>query len=196
MTSAPPRAVEHAGGLAARLFLGTRWSWRADRHASALPPDLDASIMALEGGDRHHRKQGRSTARVRFDAGAGGGPALSVYLKRHYRLPAWDRFRALVHPGGRARQDSILRPPHFPPLRAPMRNPTHRDDLSTSPCSFTHASLCPAAMAEIPGGTCGADFLAVFGMPTAPRARDRERESVCTTSSLTSSTRLNNLLAT
>lgn len=101
MKSALPAGVGHPGGLATRLLRGTRWSWRADRHAAALPPDLDASVMALEGGDRHHRKQGRSTARLRFDAGAQGAPALSVYLKRHYRLPAWDRVRALVHPGGR-----------------------------------------------------------------------------------------------
>ena len=98
MKSALPAAVGHSGSLATRLLRGSRWSWRADRHAEALPLDLDASIMALEGGDRHHRKQGRSTARVRFDA---VGAPLSVYLKRHYRLPAWDRVRALVHPSGR-----------------------------------------------------------------------------------------------
>ncbi len=79
----------------------SRWSWRADQHAATLPLDLDASVMALEGGDRHHRKQGRSTARIRFDAAAPGARALSVYLKRHYRLPVWDRVRALVHPAGR-----------------------------------------------------------------------------------------------
>ena len=96
-----PTHVRHSGNLVTRLVRGTRWSWRADRHAGALPADLDASVMALEGGDRHHRKQGRSTARIRFDAGTPDAPALSVYLKRHYRLPAWDRFRALVHPTGR-----------------------------------------------------------------------------------------------
>ena len=90
--------LRHSGGLVTRLIRGSRWSWRDERHAASLPADLDASIMALEGGDRLHRKQGRSTARVRFDA---GGEALSVYLKRHYRLPAWDRVRALVHPSGR-----------------------------------------------------------------------------------------------
>ena len=96
-----PSTVKHPGNLLIRLTRGTRWSWRADRHAGALPVDLDASVMALEGGDRHHRKQGRSTARIRFDAPEPGVPPLSVFLKRHYRLPAWDRLRALVHPSGR-----------------------------------------------------------------------------------------------
>ena len=97
----PTAGGDHPGHLLTRLVRGTRWSWRADQHAATLPLDLDASVMALEGGDRHHRKQGRSTARVRFDAAAPGVRALSVYLKRHYRLPVWDRVRALVHPAGR-----------------------------------------------------------------------------------------------
>ncbi len=101
MTIATPSAVRHPGNLLTRLTRGSRWSWRADRHAQALPSDLEASVMGLEGGDRHHRKQGRSTARIRFDAPSAGAPPLSVYLKRHYRLPVWDRVRALVHPSGR-----------------------------------------------------------------------------------------------
>ncbi len=54
--------------------------------------------MSLESADRHHAKQGRSTARVRFDAGAA---SLSVYLKRHYQLPWLNRLAALLHPAGR-----------------------------------------------------------------------------------------------
>ena len=99
--NSPLPTVAHAGNLVTRLLRGSRWSWRADHHAAALPADLDASVMALEGGDRHHRKQGRSTARIRFDRGNVGAGTLSVYLKRHYRLPVWDRVRALVHPAGR-----------------------------------------------------------------------------------------------
>lgn len=83
------------GTLLGRLVRGTRWSWRAERHAHALPGDLDATVMTLESKDRHHAKQGRSTARVRFDAG------LSVYLKRHYELPWASRLAALVRPEGR-----------------------------------------------------------------------------------------------
>ncbi len=86
------------GNLMTRLVRGTRWSWRAERHRSALPADLDATVMTLESADRHHAKQGRSTARVRFDSGP---TTLSVYLKRHYRLPWRDRLGALVHPSGR-----------------------------------------------------------------------------------------------
>lgn len=97
----PLPAEGHSGNLFTRLVRGSRWSWRADRHAASLPVDFDASVMALEGGDRHHRKQGRSTARMRFDPAEPGSSALSVYLKRHYRLPVWDRVRALVHPSGR-----------------------------------------------------------------------------------------------
>ncbi len=93
--------TRHQGNLVARLTRGSRWSWRAERHAASLPADLDAAVMGLEGGDRHHRKQGRSTARIRFDPASPGAPALSVYLKRHYRLPVWDRLRAWIHPAGR-----------------------------------------------------------------------------------------------
>ena len=100
MTSAPA-TVRHRGNLVARLVRGTRWSWRAEAHARSLPADLDEAVMALDAGDRLHQKQGRSTARVRFDAAGPGSAPLSVFLKRHYRLPAWDRLRALVHPAGR-----------------------------------------------------------------------------------------------
>jgi heptose I phosphotransferase len=86
------------GNLFTRLFRGTRWSWRDERHASALPGDLDSMVMTLESADRHHAKQGRSTARVRFDQGSA---SLSVFLKRHYQLPWLNRLAALVHPAGR-----------------------------------------------------------------------------------------------
>jgi heptose I phosphotransferase len=86
------------GNLITRLFRGTRWSWRDERHASTLPGDLDSMVMTLESADLHHAKQGRSTARVRFDQGTG---SLSVFLKRHYRLPWLNRLAALVHPAGR-----------------------------------------------------------------------------------------------
>jgi heptose I phosphotransferase len=86
------------GNLLIRLTRGTRWSWRADRHRAMLPPDLDATVMTLESVDRLHAKQGRSTARVRFDSGPS---TLSVFLKRHYRLPWLSRLGALVDPAGR-----------------------------------------------------------------------------------------------
>jgi heptose I phosphotransferase len=80
------------------LVRGTRWVWLADRYRAALPADLDANVMQIESTDRLHAKQGRSTARVRFDS--PGGP-LTVYLKRHLQLPWLARVAALVSPAGR-----------------------------------------------------------------------------------------------
>lgn len=100
MTS-EPIATEHRGNLVTRLVRGSHWSWRAERLAASLPGDLDEAVMGLQGGDRFHLKQGRSTARLRFDPPRSGAPGLSVYLKRHYRLPIWDRLRAWLHPTGR-----------------------------------------------------------------------------------------------
>jgi heptose I phosphotransferase len=85
-----------------RLVRGSRWSWIDDRFRAALPEDLDEKVMTLESRDRFHAKQGRSTARVLFHEheAAPTRPPLSVYLKRHYRLPWPSRLAALVHPGG------------------------------------------------------------------------------------------------
>jgi len=80
-----------------RLVHGTRWTWLAEPYRTALPADLESTVMDLESRDRLHAKQGRSTARVHFHT--GGGP-LAVYLKRHYRLPRRSGLAALVHPGG------------------------------------------------------------------------------------------------
>ena len=86
------------GTVLTRLIRGTRWSWLDHRHVDALPSDLDSKVMTLESVDRHHAKQGRSTARVRF---ADGPSTISVYLKRHYQLPWPSRLAALVNPSGR-----------------------------------------------------------------------------------------------
>jgi heptose I phosphotransferase len=63
-----------------------------------LPDNIEVTAMSLQSTDRYHAKQGRSTARVRFDSPAG---TLSVYLKRHVRLPWTARLAALFCPGGR-----------------------------------------------------------------------------------------------
>ncbi len=94
------------GSLWERLVRGVRWSWIDPRYQSALPPDLDASVMTLDSRDRLHAKQGRSTARVVFHPGAAqcGGPSagpVAVYLKRHFRLPWLARLAALFDPAGR-----------------------------------------------------------------------------------------------
>lgn len=103
------------GSLWERLVRGVRWSWIDPRYQSALPPDLDASVMTLDSRDRLHAKQGRSTARVVFHpaaaatdrasgtaqcAGVSAGP-VAVYLKRHFRLPWQARLAALFDPAGR-----------------------------------------------------------------------------------------------
>jgi heptose I phosphotransferase len=90
------------GSLWQRLVRGVRWSWVDERYRPALPPDFDATVMTLESRDRLHAKQGRSTARVVFHgAEQDGGRPLSVYLKRHFRLPWTARISALLHPAGR-----------------------------------------------------------------------------------------------
>jgi heptose I phosphotransferase len=83
------------------------WTWINDRYRESLPADLDVSVMTLNTPDRLHVKQGRSTARVRFHSreqtGPSSGPApraLSVYLKRHYRLPWSTGLAATIHPSG------------------------------------------------------------------------------------------------
>ncbi|MDB5349750.1 MAG: rfaP 1 [Planctomycetota bacterium] len=83
------------GNLLDRLTRGVRWTWLSEDYRAALPEDLDATVMDLESRDRLHAKQGRSTARIRFDSPWG---PLSVYLKRHYRLPFLARLGALLFP--------------------------------------------------------------------------------------------------
>jgi heptose I phosphotransferase len=86
-----------AGSLWERLVRGTHWIWLNDRYRSVLPSDLAATVMALHSDDRYHAKQGRMTARFRFRSDAG---EVSVYLKRHERLPWRARVGALLDPNG------------------------------------------------------------------------------------------------
>lgn len=85
------------GTILQRVTRGVRWTWTSEAYRAALPADLEASVMSIDSADRLHAKQGRSTARVRFDSPSG---PLSVYLKRHYRLPLLARLAALIHPSG------------------------------------------------------------------------------------------------
>ncbi len=86
------------GTIFDRIARGVRWTWLSDDYRAALPDDLDSVVMDLDSRDRLHAKQGRSTARVRFDSPWG---PLSVYLKRHYRLPWTSRVAAVVMPSRR-----------------------------------------------------------------------------------------------
>jgi heptose I phosphotransferase len=86
-----------SGSFWGRLLNGSRWTWIDERFRAALPADLADRVMTLESRDRYHAKQGRSTARVVFHAPSG---PLSVYLKRHFRLPWRNRVAALLDPDG------------------------------------------------------------------------------------------------
>ena len=89
-------STRHAG-FWRRLTRGSSWSWFNPRFQGSLPPGIEGSVMEIESRDRLHAKQGRSTARVVFHGPEG---EVSVYLKRHYRLPWADRLKALVNPSG------------------------------------------------------------------------------------------------
>jgi Lipopolysaccharide kinase (Kdo/WaaP) family len=90
------------GSLWQRLVQGVRWSWIDPRYRAVLPPDLDATVMAIDSRDRLHAKQGRSTARVVFHPAADEPErSVAVYLKRHYRLPWLSGIAALFNPAGR-----------------------------------------------------------------------------------------------
>jgi heptose I phosphotransferase len=71
------------------------WTWVNDRYRKALPAGFDDGLMSRDTPDRLHVKQGRSTARVRFEQG------LAVYLKRHHRLPWPAGLAAALDPAGR-----------------------------------------------------------------------------------------------
>ncbi len=80
--------------------------WQRLRHGTALlvqQPDWSlfagenwpGKIMDVPVADRFHAKQGRSIGRWRLQAGEC---RLTVYLKRHYRLPRWAGWLATLFP--------------------------------------------------------------------------------------------------
>jgi hypothetical protein len=78
-----------------RLFRGMQLILRAsdwDRYAGE---GWEKRIMLEPATDRLHSKQGRSIGRRVF---ANGNEQLSVYLKRHYRLPWWKAVLATFLP--------------------------------------------------------------------------------------------------
>jgi heptose I phosphotransferase len=86
------------GSLWQRWAHGVNWTWINERYRGQLPEDLEVSVMSLESRDRFHAKQGRSTARVVLKR---ADRPLSVYLKRHFRLPWSLGLAALFNPAGR-----------------------------------------------------------------------------------------------
>jgi hypothetical protein len=69
-----------------RIVRGTRQLEQQPEWLKALGPDWASDIMTVQVTDDFHAKQGRSTGRWVIEA---NGQRLSVYLKRHYRLPWW-----------------------------------------------------------------------------------------------------------
>jgi heptose I phosphotransferase len=86
------------GSLVSRLTRGVGWTWTADDYRAALPTDLPTTALDLSPTDRFFAKQGRCTGRIRFDSPWG---SLSVYMKRHDRLPMLARIGATIWPRGR-----------------------------------------------------------------------------------------------
>lgn len=78
-----------------RLRHGVCWLWQRGDWPRLAGPDWAKRIMAVAVTDRFHAKQGRSTGRWIIEA---EGQRLAVYLKRHYRLPWWQGWLALLWP--------------------------------------------------------------------------------------------------
>ena len=86
-----------AGGLFARLVRGRRWVRCAPDWPGFAGPGWEDWVMTDPATDRFHSKQGRSIGRRVFTR--PDGATLSVYLKRHYVLPRWRGWLAVVLPG-------------------------------------------------------------------------------------------------
>src|SRR5262249_30819137 len=83
--------------LCRRLLRGAhRLCARAD-WAEVAGADWPTRIMQVAATDDFHQKQGRSTGRLLLER---DGRRLTVYLKRHYRLPRWRGVCAALWPGG------------------------------------------------------------------------------------------------
>jgi hypothetical protein len=98
MTQAADNLIEaaSAGSWWRRLLGGTRRLRARPDWARFAGPDWADHILAAAVTDDFHAKQGRSTGRwILRDA----GETLSVYLKRHYRLPRWQGLLTTLFPG-------------------------------------------------------------------------------------------------
>jgi heptose I phosphotransferase len=78
-----------------RLKHGTLRLWMKPEWPHFAGADWAERIMHLSLTDRLHEKQGRSIVRWQLRAGS---EQLTVYLKRHYQLPRWLGWLALLFP--------------------------------------------------------------------------------------------------
>ena len=80
-----------------RLTRGAQRFWHRPDWPRFAGNDWAERIMEVAVTDRFHAKQGRSTGRLVL---GGPGRELTVYLKRHYRLPRWRGLLAALLPDG------------------------------------------------------------------------------------------------
>ena len=92
--------VDRPPGFWTRLFRGWRRLRQRPDWAFFAGPDWATRIMDVSVTDQFHTKQGRSTGRWVLRAPDGSGRRLAVFLKRHYKTPFWDGWRALFLPRG------------------------------------------------------------------------------------------------
>lgn len=79
-----------------RLFHGVHRLRHRPDWDNVLGPAWPERVMDVAVTDRFHAKQGRSTGRLILRQ---ADFTLPVYLKRHYRLPWWQRLLATLWPG-------------------------------------------------------------------------------------------------
>lgn len=96
-TGAKPTTTHHPppGGVWQRLRRGVRRLQQRADWGHYVSADWPERIMIIDVTDSLNEKQGRTTGRLRLEE---GGRRLSVYLKRHYRLPWWRGLLALLFP--------------------------------------------------------------------------------------------------
>jgi heptose I phosphotransferase len=82
-------------GFWGRLFRGDSRVYSSGELEGFAGPDWSRRIMDVPVTDRLHVKQGRSIGRLVFKS---ANQSLTVYLKRHHRLPALRRLLALIWP--------------------------------------------------------------------------------------------------
>jgi len=93
----PSPAANGIGSFWQRLTRGVRHFQAREDWADFAGADWPEHILDVAVTDDFHAKQGRSTGRWIMTRDGG---RLSVYLKRHYRLPWLDGLLATLWPGG------------------------------------------------------------------------------------------------
>ena len=98
------------GSFWERWVRGVSWTWVNERYRGRLPEGFDATIMTLriDGSSIMRNRDGRrlaSSCTPVSDASSRSLGPVSVYLKRHYRLP----WAAPAGGDDRPRKDAIPR---------------------------------------------------------------------------------------